>query len=760
MNAVLAWQWKALALRPAGWLALLLATATCAASFVWLAALLSREQLIAIGAAGDPIAQFLGPNLFLIGLASVLVPLLTMNLFNNEQGRGNWDLLVASPVPTFRIVLGKFLAAWGWFFLCLSPWPVALLALRHWNGRFQYLAEWFPVPEGPGLAFDLGRAACGFAGLLVAGGAFVAVGVALSSLCKRPAPAALLTLIAMGVALALGALPSMLALWNVAPSAILCVEQWSAWKYVEKTSQGQLPVHETFRLLAFAVGCLLLACGCIRSSQRRKLAGAIVAIMALALAGPVCLPRQIDLSLRRLNSLAPETRALLARVNAPVEVIILEPRMPRTTGERAFVQAAALVRKLVELCASQNALVRCRTRDPADGALAGLLPERAAGVAAPAVVIAIGQPGGWRSEVLSLDDLVAIVPLQSSAAPAVEFRGEQLFAAALERLLDRRSSSVGYTLVGHAELDPEEHDQASPRGLGLLKASLASEGCDLRSLDLSAEPRVPADADFVLIAGPRVPLSAPIRQRLEEYLRHGGRALFLLDRVLDPLTREVAALGLNELLAEWGVRLGHDRVVGVNFAGVPDGQVAAVKAASDLALARSLPPMTLLLREACSVRVAPEERDPSVESLPLLMTDAAPRVWAETDLSTIEEPRFEAGKDLPGPICLAVAVQRRREETVEPVAIVLGNAEFASNAQLSGAGGHAALRFLSESLRWLRRKPASMADIPARQFPAFLQSATNLDLRGLAWKMGLIMLVVVVAAGAAVLTVRRAGWRG
>lgn len=73
-------------------------------------------------------------NLLLI----FVVPALTMKLFAEEKKMRTFDLLLTSPVTSFEIVLGKFLAAVGaiagLIFVALSyPLATGLLASIHWT---------------------------------------------------------------------------------------------------------------------------------------------------------------------------------------------------------------------------------------------------------------------------------------------------------------------------------------------------------------------------------------------------------------------------------------------------------------------------------------------------------------------------------------------------------------------------------------------------------------------------------------------------
>jgi ABC-2 type transport system permease protein len=119
--AVFVWEIKSFFLRPVSYVLLLAAALTAGWSFSWLVTLLSRGPTVGLRPTDDPIAQFLGPNVFLIGGCTLLVPLLTMNAIADERRRATWEQMLTAPISPFAVVLGKFAASWCVFVMCLVP---------------------------------------------------------------------------------------------------------------------------------------------------------------------------------------------------------------------------------------------------------------------------------------------------------------------------------------------------------------------------------------------------------------------------------------------------------------------------------------------------------------------------------------------------------------------------------------------------------------------------------------------------------------
>ena len=98
----------------------------------------------------------------------LVLPLVTMRLFAEERKLGTIELVWTLPVKDYQVILGKFLAAWCFFLV------IVLLAMI----PFAVFYAFFP--------FDLGPPIAGFVGLILLGTAFIACGIAASTL---PSPA-------------------------------------------------------------------------------------------------------------------------------------------------------------------------------------------------------------------------------------------------------------------------------------------------------------------------------------------------------------------------------------------------------------------------------------------------------------------------------------------------------------------------------------------------------------------------------------------
>ena len=107
----------------------------------------------------------LSPWLFML-----LCPALTMRLFAEERQTGIWDLLRTKPAPLWRIVAGKYFAAW----------TLVLIGLLPCFGHY-FVVAYMAEPMGN---LDSGAFLGSFVGLILLSGTFMAIGLFCATLSK------------------------------------------------------------------------------------------------------------------------------------------------------------------------------------------------------------------------------------------------------------------------------------------------------------------------------------------------------------------------------------------------------------------------------------------------------------------------------------------------------------------------------------------------------------------------------------------------
>lgn len=222
--AVAVWEILAYFRRPAAYVMLLAATLIAGWNFSLLVTLLGQGRVVPLRTADDPLAQFLGPNVFLVFSLMAVVPVVTMGMVADERRRGVWEMLLVSPAQPWQVLCGKLAAAWLAVMLNTVPWLCYLAALRWWPGA--------------GLDFDSGYLIGGAIGLATISLSLSAIGIACSTFCRAPFAAGVATAAAMMVLLLASLLPRALMYWGFGETWIVSAERWACWEHLAQFSSG------------------------------------------------------------------------------------------------------------------------------------------------------------------------------------------------------------------------------------------------------------------------------------------------------------------------------------------------------------------------------------------------------------------------------------------------------------------------------------------------------------------------------------------
>jgi len=336
------------------------------------------------------------------------------------------------------------------------------------------------------------------------------------------------------------------------------------------------------------------------------------------------------------------------------------------------------------------------------------------------------------------------------------FKGEQVFTSAILELVEARKPKIVHT-VGHGEAP---FDDFSAAGLSQAHDLLGRDNFEIDSWESLRDPQVSPDADLVVIAGPTAGFIEPELRALRDFLEGGGRMLVLLDPVLDPALGGAGggrgATGLGPLLAEYGVRLGDDIVVD------PEGAVPFYGAETFFATGYGVHPVTDALSQAQLPVIFPLARSVTAAEVEgLILTELVKTTdvgWGETDLAHLDRVERQDA-DLAGPVSLAVAVEAANGPTGDAPddpsqamrLVVVGDSEFATNAQIANVGNAA---FLSNTMNWLVRREA-LVSIPPKTPEQVRLALSRGEMSSITWLVLLIMPAAAIAAGVGVHLRRR-----
>jgi ABC-type uncharacterized transport system involved in gliding motility auxiliary subunit len=245
-------------------------------------------------------------------------------------------------------------------------------------------------------------------------------------------------------------------------------------------------------------------------------------------------------------------------------------------------------------------------------------------------------------------------------------------------------------LTGHGEHDLTDTEQS---GYSRAKEALEKQGYEVESLSLLQTGSVPENTTVLIIAGPQRPVLPLEKEALAIYLGKGGKLLALLD----PLVQT----DLEDLLAQWGLRLGSGLVVdtlsrlfGGDFTVPVVTNYPPHEITGDFRLATFFP----LART-----VSFDSSKADLEFHPLAET--TPNSWSKTDPST-RDLNFDPQADVKGPVTLAGIVTPKKPQpapeepldegaaledttgssTAEPILVVFGDSDFASNNTFNFSG--------------------------------------------------------------------------
>ena len=245
---------------------------------------------------------------------------------------------------------------------------------------------------------------------------------------------------------------------------------------------------------------------------------------------------------------------------------------------------------------------------------------------------------------------------------------ESAFTNLLMRLARDKDRLVMY-LDGHGE---RKLDGQANHDLGDFGVQLASRGFRSAPLNLSLAQEVPRNASVLVIAGPRVDLLPGEVEKLKQFVQGGGNLLWLVDT--EPLH------GLQPLVEQLGIALTPGTVI--------DPQAQQMNAAATFAVGAAygrhplFQNFNLLTVFPFAREVVALDGDHGWTATPLIQVAA--RGWLETG-KLDNSVAFNKGRDKPGPINIAVALERTVESKDQRV-VVIGDGNFLANQYLGNVG--------------------------------------------------------------------------
>lgn len=441
-----------------------------------------------------------------------------------------------------------------------------------------------------------------------------------------------------------------------------------------------------------------------------------------------------DLTRQKITALSDQTVQTLRTLKQPVSVVVFYQPSHRLYG---------FVRDLVSEYRRVNPAIEVEYVDPErDIARAKQLAQEFAIEDLNLVVFRSGSRQKQLSDLELADyDYTA---LQVGGEPRVTaFKGEDAFTSALINITQQAAPLVWFT-TGHGEKSPESAD---PLGLSNLATLLKQQGIASEAVTLAERSAIPDEVNLVVIAGPTRRFLDHELDLLQAHLDRGGRCLVLIDPLEDA--------GLEGWLARWGVALGNDIVVD------PSRQLPFVSAANLLVTNYTQHPIVDKMSMLVTLYPLARSARPSVPSpegltvTPLAST--SPGGWGETDTS-VGTFTFDEGRDLKGPVPIAVAAERSPPASPEGAqassltrVVVIGDSDFVTDSQLGNVGN----RDLALGVTYWLIEQEQLIGIGPKPIESIHLNLTGAQLTGIFWFSFLAMPCLVGVLGVGMWWVRR-----
>jgi ABC-type transport system involved in multi-copper enzyme maturation permease subunit len=593
-----------------------------------------------------------------------LMPAVTMRLFATEYGSGRYDLIASWPVPDHTWVLGKWASA------TVTAGVMILTATAYFG------AVWFmgsPEP-GPALTAVVGEL------LFVA--SLAAWGVLASSLFTHQMVAYFLAFIWFMFLFIVGALERFL------PGLLGTVtRELSLLTHFEKFSRG---VADSRDILYFVLmtAVPLFATTAVVSGKRlpggRRLMLWTPTLLAVVLSLVVYVLGQTyvwswDLTGNKRYSLAPQTLQVLDDLPGYMDDLQAEAAATGSPGGNlehvrvyAFYQrmdpAREITETLLKACSQRSRLFRYELLDP-DTELELIRKYRV--TASRTIVVEVG------------DRITSLLQPEESALISAVYR---LASGNLARICQ---------LLGHGEHLITSDDRS---GYSSYDQLLLDQGYDVRSIHLAESGVVPTACDVLVIAGPRMEPEPKELAAIEKHLERGGSVLALFD----PPTPS----GWADWMAKWRVGLTGDVLVAVERVGSQRGisarTVVVEDGYGDHEVVRPLHGIPTIFPLVQTLQVVGEVDSVTAGAIILQSSD---QTWAESDPDTrfSGRPSFDREVDGKGPLPFGMVLEISLGKEGDPPGrmVVIGNSEFASNANVRLAGNS---DLVLNAIGWLARE--------------------------------------------------------
>ena len=451
---------------------------------------------------------------------------------------------------------------------------------------------------------------------------------------------------------------------------------------------------------------------------------------------------RFDLTKQRKFSLSAETLSYVKNLQRPVHIIVT------TSAESDNPEINGLIDEYVY--ATEGRTAGRITRETLD-VYQNRRRSEEVGVDQAGIIVLLS---GDKRRFVTFDELYTFKEKKRDA-----FRGEQALTAAILDVSTLGREKI-YFLSGHGELRLDSAD--AQFGLSTVRNELKVRNFEVEMLDLTAVRRVPADASLLVIVAPQNAFSRAEQEMLRQYLgNNAGRMILFLST-----GKSTAALGLDDLLLDWGVLVHNDFILDLeNMSESGDLLVRAL--AESHPITKSLVDVgTLAVRMGMARTVMPDPGRAIGSGLnTVTLAATSTNAWGERGGASGTFPRFDPGVDtrpIPGlepPDRLGVIVASERLAVRDNLPfsvrggklVVFGTGDLITNGRLDEAG----MRLMLNAVNWSVDRDHALA-IPPRPIERFQLTLSASDFTRLRYALLLALPGAALLLGVLVYWTRRA----
>ncbi|MCR4908872.1 MAG: Gldg family protein [Lachnospiraceae bacterium] len=611
----------------------------------------------------------------------IMVPVLTMRILSEERKLKTDQLLFTSPLPVWKVVLGKYLAILVIFLI-----PVLV-------------SDFFPLVLSLYGEVSIGESYTATLGYFLYGAACIAIGVFISSVTESQIIAAVLTFLALFATFLMGGIVDILTSGGNKLFDILLVLDFPS--RIENIMSGILNTGDIFYYISIIALMLFLT---VQSILKRRFTvskntvkftvfsyGAIaLAIAAVVLSNYLIslLPEEkteIDVTGSRRFTVSEEAKEALENLSQPVTIYCIGTKdMLDAYDER---ELSNTLERFDALSKELTVIYKDPSKEPS-------FTEKYTD-SSPGVGSLIVESGDRFRILNSYDIYESSVDYQTYSQIRTGYDGEGQIIGAIGFVSTGELPKI-YCLSGHSEAELASYTA--------LEKAITKNNMESADLNLMNVEAVPEDADALLILGPMTDYSGDDIEKLEKYLDGGGNAVIALNYT------EEGTPALDALLEEYGVSHVNGIVMEGDEQYMYQTPMYLLPEVHECVLTEKLISARLLalIPESSAFRQK-ENTDEALSVTAALTTSDSS--YAKMNVTGASTGNKEAG-DEDGPFDIADYIKREKDGKITKLALFAADTLFSDMVNETVGGANVSM--VSAALGDMIETEAVSADIPVK----------------------------------------------